>query len=278
MSAAKDWFFANIFPLVPKRLLSRATGRVMRTPLPPVVARFLIPKFARAFGMNVEEAELPAHHYGSLNAFFTRRLKLDARPIGGEVVHPVDGRLTEHGPIARGELVQAKGWTYDLAEFVGDSARAAALMGGSFYHYYLCPADYHRIHAATGGELTSARHIPGALWPVNEWSVRNVRRLFNLNERVVLNFLGPRGPWTMVLVGATNVGDITVTLDPSIITRHWRWGEASERRYAPGLPVQTGDEVGTFHLGSTVICIFGPGYLPSLRVAGPVRMGESLYA
>lgn len=277
MNRLKTLFMAWIFPWVPKRLLSRATGVCMRIPFPPFVAGPLVRAFAWFFGIKLEDAELSPGRYRSFDGFFTRKLKAGLRPIGGPIVHPVDGRLTEQGTVADGELVQAKGWTYPLAEFLGDEKAARIFEGGKFLTYYLCPSDYHRVHAMTSGSLVSAKHIPGLLWPVNEWSVGNIRRLFNLNERVVLNFESAHGRWIMVLVGATNVGHITITLDPSIATNRWMWHAPTERKYSPPIEVAVGDEVGMFHLGSTVICLFEKRFdfaLPGRPHV--VRLGEPL--
>jgi phosphatidylserine decarboxylase len=182
--------------------------------------------------------------------------------------------LTQQGLVIEGELLQAKGWNYSLAEFLGEETLAKAYEGGRYYTYYLCPADYHRVHAPSAGLMVSARHIPGLLWPVNEWSVTNIRRLFCLNERVVMNFESPEGRWSLVMVGATNVGKISVTLDPSIITNRWMWHAPTERQYMPGLPVKAGDELGIFHLGSTVICLFEKSFGLKDQAQGAVRFGE----
>ncbi|MBX3021208.1 MAG: phosphatidylserine decarboxylase [Bdellovibrionales bacterium] len=273
MKALKHGFFAWIFPWVPKRLLSRATGLLMRLPLPGPLAALLVPLFARFFKINAAEAELQPGEYHSLDGFFTRKLKAGIRPVGGQFVHPVDGKLTEQGKIEQGQLIQAKGWTYSVAEFLGDENLARIYEDGQFYTYYLCPADYHRVHSPTSGDLVSARHIPGLLWPVNEWSVHNIRRLFCLNERVVLNFEHPLGRWSLVFVGATNVGHMTITLDPSIISNRWMWHAPTERHYSPPLPVKPGDELGIFHLGSTVICLFEKGFNRGQLMPGSVLMG-----
>lgn len=260
---------------MPKRLLSRAVGVLMRLPLGPF-AGILVPLFAKFFKINVDEAELACGRYTSFDDFFTRKLKPGCRPVNGMFVHPVDAKLTEQGKIENGQLIQAKGWTYDLAEFLGEDELAKAYDGGYFYTYYLCPADYHRVHAPTSGELVSARHIPGLLWPVNEWSVSNIRRLFNLNERVVMNFTQNGSRWSYVMVGATNVGHMTITLDPSITTNRWMWHAPTERHYSPPLPVKAGDELGIFHLGSTVVCIFDASFKRGLVSPGAVKMGEVL--
>lgn len=272
MKRLRTLFMSWLFPWVPKRLLSRFTGVMMRIPLGPL-APLLIPLFARTFGINSTESERAPGTYRSFDDFFTRRLKASARPIRSDWVHPCDAKLTERGPVKEGQLVQAKGWTYSLAEFLGDEHLAQVYAGGSFATYYLCPADYHRVHSPLSGALVSGRHIPGMLWPVNEWSVHNIRRLFNLNERVVLNFESPRGRWSLVMVGATNVGHMTMTVDPSIITNRWLWHAPTDRQYVPPQQVQPGDELGIFHLGSTVICIFEKLHVPTGE-ALPVHLGE----
>lgn len=278
MKRLQTWFFAWIFPWVPKRLLSRMTGVFMRTPIPGPLRGILVHMFARTFNIGIHEAEFETRDYRSFNDFFTRKLKPGIRPVQGPFVHPVDGALTQHGQIKQGELIQAKDWTYSVAEFIGDSRLAAKYERGNYYTYYLCPADYHRVHAPVEGQLVSARHIPGLLWPVNEWSVNNVRRLFNLNERVVMNFTSPQGNWTLVMVGATNVGQITITLDPSITTNKWMWHAPTDRIYEPPLHVQAGDELGMFHLGSTVICLFESSFqTPSAPNFGAVKMGEKAH-
>ena len=43
----------------------------------------------------------------------------------------------------------------------------------------------------------------------------------------------------------------------------------------PPLPVKKGEEIGIFHLGSTVVLLLEPG-LSVVRPTGTVRFGESL--
>ncbi len=271
MKACSDFFFSWIFPWFPKRLMSRAVGVLMRLPHWPLTY-FTIPVFAKIFKIDLSLAE--RRRYISFDDFFTRRLKPGARPIQGSRIHPVDGVLSTKGVIQKGELVQAKGWTYSLAEFLGDAELAQAYEGGSYGTYYLCPADYHRVHAPHTGGLASARHIPGLLWPVNQWSVTNIKRLFCLNERVVLNFVSPEGRFTVVMVGATNVGHMTITPDPSIVTNRWLWHAPTDRTYTPPLATRVGDEIGIFHLGSTVVCLYEKGFPEIQTEIGPVKMGE----
>ncbi len=273
MKAFKNFFFSWIFPWVPKRLLSRATGMFMRIPLIWPLNALLIPLFAWFF--KIDRSLAFPRSYRSFDDFFTRKLKVGARPIQGDFVHPCDGVLSAKGPVREGQLVQAKGWLYDLKEFLGSEVLAQEYEGGHFATYYLCPADYHRVHSPLSGALTGARHIPGLLWPVNEWSVNNIKRLFNLNERVVMDFQSPRGKFSVVLVGATNVGHMTITHDPSIVTNRWMWHAPTDRLYSPPVPIAAGDELGIFHLGSTVVCLFDKSYSPGVQSPlGPVTIGS----
>jgi len=266
-----------LLPIIPKRLTSRFVGVLMKLPLIWPLNVLVLPIFARIFRIDASEAEHPYSRYGSCNAYFTRKLKAGARPIQGAFVHPCDAELSAQGTVASGQLVQAKGWEYSLGEFLGNEELAKAYEGGRFYTYYLCPADYHRVHAPRGGGLYSATHIPGELWPVNSWSVQKIPRLFNLNERVVMNFENEKKEqWSVVMVGATNVGKISISADPSISTNRWLWHAPSAREYSPAFAVNAGDEIGTFHLGSTVIVVLSAQIQCGPVRGGRVRMGSSL--
>ena len=79
---------------------------------------------------------------------------------------------------------------------------------------YLAPGDYHRIHSPADWSIAESRHFPGTLFPVNRKSVELIPNLFNLNERVALLGEWKYGFFSLVAVGATNVGSILITLDP----------------------------------------------------------------
>jgi phosphatidylserine decarboxylase len=55
--------------------------------------------------------------------------------------------------------------------------------------------------------------------------------------------------------------------------------QGETKRYEPPVRVRQGDEIMTFHLGSTVVLLFEPGRLaldPGLRAEMPVRLGQVL--
>jgi phosphatidylserine decarboxylase len=114
------------------------------------------------------------------------------------------------------------------------------------------------------------RGIPGDLFPVNSIGERHVPRLFVRNQRAVLFIDTPSsGRVAVVFVGALIVGRITVTMLPG------RSVESGDHPIQPAVSIRRGDEIGAFHLGSTVVVLAEKG-TAFLRACGPVRYGQSL--
>jgi len=78
---------------------------------------------------------------------------------------------------------------------------------------YLAPGDYHRFHSPTNWVAETRRHFSGELYSVSPWMVKKLQDLFVLNERVVLLGKWRYGFFSMVPVGATNVGSIVLNFD-----------------------------------------------------------------
>jgi phosphatidylserine decarboxylase len=274
---------------VPQGALSRGFGRVADLPIPRPARRTVLGAFARLVGADPSEAELPLDDYPTLNRFFTRRLRPGARTwpgAAGVVGSPVDGAAGQIGRVGGGRLVQAKGRTYSLRELLeeGGGEGWRRFEGGAFLTLYLSPRDYHRIHAPVPGSIREAVHVPGTLLPVNAAAVAHVPELFARNERLLCHIDGPLGRVAVVAVGAYNVGRIRAAFDArwnapegegGWITNR-RGGAVARRAYQPGVPVERGDEIMTFHMGSTVVLVFEPGRVelePGLRAGAPVRLG-----
>ena len=147
--------------------------------------------YTRFYPVNLDEAVgEAADDFETFNHFFTRRLKPGARPLpdaADVLVCPADGTVSQAGPIAEGQLVQAKGQRYSVADLLGDAGLAARYEGGAFVTIYLSPRDYHRVHVPCESELASATEIPGRLFSVNASSERRVAGLFARNERLVMH-------------------------------------------------------------------------------------------
>ena len=212
----------SLLYLVPKNWLSRMVGRAVRRRWPFDLHRLIRDKFIRHFKVDVSESEKPMEAYPTLGEFFIRRLRPGARPIGSsDLVSPVDGMLTQRGFFESGvsnpNLMQIKGLSYGLKDFVGEGWDIFPYAGGAFLTLYLAPWNYHRIHSPVKGRVVRARHIAGALWPVNKWSVKNIRDLFVRNDRILVEMESNGGRILVALVGATNVGRIALAFPTGLM-------------------------------------------------------------
>jgi len=282
-NSALESVFMQIIHLLPKNTVSRAMGELSDVEIPPSLRALVYGTYAQQFGVNVDEIEKPLESYPTLNAFFTRSLKAGVRPVAqGDraVVSPVDGRVSEFGPIVEGKLTQAKGRMYDVVDLVGNERHGRAFVGGYFMTIYLHPRDYHRIHCPVDGQIKGFRYEPGHLFPVAPASVRSVDDLFCINERVTVfvdagaaatNGSGGGLPTALVMVGATCVGRMTLAFDELVTNQ----GDDLVRQvqYEQGRPISRAGELGAFNLGSTVILLFPPD---SFEVDGSVAEGRAV--
>lgn len=268
----------DLLRILPKNMLSQIVGRAVAIEYPESVAHGVRDWFIKRYRVNMSEAELSVEQYPTLAKLFTRKLKPGLRPIGEGLVHPCDGALTCAETIDSDSLLQVKGRSYSLSQLLSNSVDASIFYGGSHLIYYLCPTDYHRVHAPIDGEIVSVTHVPGALWPVNDWSVKNIGELFAVNERVIFNFITALGPVALVMVGATNVGQITVSFDSTIVSNcSSRTAKTVKTvKYDKPIRISKGQEIGIFNMGSTVVMLYGPKFLNVLPKLGQVKVSESL--
>ena len=266
--------------LLPKKLVTQLAGLFASAELGGVT-QAAISLFVAHYGVDMSEAAEPdITRYTSFNDFFTRALRAGARPLAdADYVCPVDGAISQFGAIERDQIFQAKGHHYSTcALLAGDAALAAEFENGQFATIYLSPKDYHRIHMPCAGRLLRMVYVPGDLFSVNPTTVRGVPGLFARNERVVSLFDTARGPFVLVLVGATIVGSMA-TVWHGVVTPP-RPGEIKRWDYADK-PVELakGAEMGRFLLGSTVVLLWPKGTLkfnPDWTPGGAVRMGQMM--
>ncbi len=250
---------------VPKNHLSRLVGRLVHARLPRPVARRLVRWFADTYQIDVDAAGKELRDYPSIGHFFTRDLREGLRPVESDFVSPVDGVLRNFGVVSKGVLEQVKGKTYTLARFLSDDQNATRYENGTFFNLYLSPQDYHHVHAPVSGGIVRSVHIPGKLWPVNDWSLANVDELFSINERVVTYIDCSLGLVALVMIGATNVGKISVSYD-SFISNETGKQRLAARAYNPPIAIAAGQRLGTFHMGSSVVVLVEPGRVDLDRV------------
>ena len=266
--------------LLPKQALTTLAGKFASAQLGGLTTS-VIRRFVARYNVNMAEAANPdITSYASFNDFFTRALKPGARPLAAaDLICPVDGAISQFGPIAKDQIFQAKGHTYSTTALVGGDAEAAARFdNGHFATLYLSPRDYHRIHMPCAGELTRMVHVPGDLFSVNPTTARGVPGLFARNERVVCCFESAQGPFVLVLVGATIVGSMATVWHGQINPP--RTGTLRQWDYAKGqVSLQQGEEMGRFLLGSTVVMLFPQGPLqfnPQWAPMRAIQLGEAM--
>ena len=275
-----DRLFVWMQYLLPKVALTTLAGKAASARGGALTERF-IRAFVDRYGVNMSEAANPdIASYATFNEFFTRPLKAGARPLAkADLICPVDGAISQYGPIAKDQIFQAKGHHYSTTALVGGDAQLAAQFDdGHFATIYLSPKDYHRIHMPCDGRLTRMIYVPGELFSVNPATARGVPGLFARNERVVCVFETANGPFVLTLVGATIVGSMATVwhgvVNPprSKQVREWRYDDQK-------IELKKGQEMGRFLLGSTVVMLFPKGGLQfneGWAPAVPVRMGEAM--
>jgi phosphatidylserine decarboxylase len=281
-----DRLFVASQYLLPQHFLSRLVHRLTRS-RSPRVKNALIKSFIRGFSPDMSDAlQRDPLAYASFNEFFTRALRPGARPTAqrGVLVSPVDGAISQIGRLDGSRMMQAKGHSYSLERLLdcGDTGAhwASAFVGGCFATLYLAPFNYHRIHMPLDGTLRAAWYVPGRLFSVNAVTAASVPALFTRNERIVCIFEDGSGLFALVLVGALFVGSMETVWHGEVTPR-------SPRKYlelpldtarAP-LRLGTGDEMGRFNMGSTVILITPSNmieWLSTVQAGDRISVGQPL--
>lgn len=270
----------KLLSFLPRVALSHAFGFVSRIENPKWFAKASIRFFLWLFP-TIDQSEMvkAATDYPTLNAFFTRTIKPDARTIAADaLVSPCDGTFGQSGPIVAGMALQAKGIDYAVKDFLADEKRAKAYEDGWFITIYLAPYNYHRVHAPVAGSLVECVHVAGDLWPVHKKAVAGIPQLFCLNERTWIEQQTTNGKVLSCLVGAMNVGHITLSHD-----RTFGREAGIQTQSGQGLEIEKAQEIGLFEMGSTVVMLLDKQ--ARVSVAGNVpepgttaRLGQPLFS
>lgn len=252
-------FLRLLTELTSHKWISRLIGSFTKT----MTSRWLIPWYSKTYAIRIEDAEKPLEAYKSLNEFFIRRLKDGLRPIdqnNSALVSPVDATITGIGRIDDNLTISVKGQNYKTEELLDHSPTFERYHGGFYIVLYLSPADYHRVHSPVTGTICGKTHIPGKAYPVNEFGLKNMRKVLSRNERLITYMQHQYGIISVVKVGAMNVSSI---------------------KYAEPLPVHLnqGDELAYFEFGSTVVLLVENEpfeFRNELSLGSRVRVGKPL--
>lgn len=282
-SGLSDRLKAYPLYVLPHHFISRIVFKLTRikSDLKNPVIRW----FIKTFNVDMQDSiEQDITRFENFNAFFTRALKDGARTIDKaqhSICSPVDGAVSQSGPIKNGRIFQAKGHHYSLNELLGNNSELCTpFENGQFVTIYLSPRDYHRIHMPVAATLRAQVHVPGRLFSVAPHTVNTVPRIFARNERVATFYDTEFGPCAMVLVGAINVAAIETVWHGLITPPAGK--QMSEILYnnEQSKSLEKGAEMGRFNMGSTVILLFGEqiNWNDDLKNGKTLRMGEKIGA
>jgi len=253
------WLLRSMTELTSRKWISRITGAFAQSR----GSRIFIKKFASTYGIKVEEAEKSIEQYQTLNEFFTRRLKDGHRQIDtttSALVSPVDALITGCGVIQNGTILNVKGQDYSVSELLADEKHSKKFLNGYYYVLYLSPTDYHRIHTPIEGTIVGRVHLPGKVYPVNNFGLTHMKRVLSRNERLITYINNNGYTVAAVKVGAMNVSSI-----------HYIQRDKDQ--------VERGEELAYFAFGSTVVLLTETGsYEADLTIGlnSKVVMGQKL--
>jgi phosphatidylserine decarboxylase len=261
---------------IPRRLATRFFGWFSQLEHPLV--RDLSIGAWRLFA-DLDLTEAREKHFTSLHDCFIRRLKDGARPVDPDpdlLVSPCDAIVGASGSVEDGQVLQIKGFPYQLPDLLGDAALADAYRNGCYVTLRLTSAMYHRFHAPHDCRVESVTYISGDTWNVNPIALKRIERLFCKNERAVIEARLARTDHgvTLVAVAAILVASIRLNF----------LGACTDvRRNGPttthvDLALAKGEEMGWFQHGSTIIMFAPDGFSLAANVhqGRGIRMGEPL--
>jgi phosphatidylserine decarboxylase len=272
---------ARIQYLLPHHFLSRLVHKFMRIRV-KIIKNLQISLVGEMAGVDWSESKLQSvSDFENFNAFFTRELASNARPIdpdSSSFVSPSDGKISQCGRLTDDRILQAKGQHYSLRDLLANDPAASDFNKGFFHTIYLSPRDYHRVHMPMDAHLQRMIHVPGRAFSVASYVVQNVPGIFARNERVISLFMTVHGPMAIILVGAMLVssmettwsGVITPPRGKRVVTGDW------SRR---DIRLKKGQEMGRVNMGSTVILLLGAGAVSALEdysAEDIVVMGQKL--
>ena len=221
--------------------LSPAVSDICGKFLSTRLSRRIIPSFVKKNHIDLGIYE--KQEFDSYNAFFTRKIKAEQRPINEQkniLISPSDGKVTAY-PITQKGRFWIKHTQYSAAQLLKDERLAERYMGGWIYVIRLTVDDYHRYCYVADGRKSRQRKIRGVLHTVNPVA-NDYYPIYKMNSReYCLLKTKELGTILLMEVGALMVGKIN------------NYEEDSAQ-------VKRGDEKGMFEFGgSTIVVMTEPG-------------------
>ena len=201
----------------------------------------IVPAFVKKNHIDLSIYE--KQEFDSYNAFFTRKIKKEQRPIDERkdiLISPSDGKVSAY-PITQEGRFCIKHTEYTIAQLLKDEHLAEHYVGGWIYIIRLTVDDYHRYCYVADGCKSRQRKIKGVLHTVNPVA-NDHYPIYKMNSREYCLLKTEKlGNLLLMEVGALMVGKISNIVQ----------NQANVRR---------GQEKGMFEFGgSTIIVMTEPG-------------------
>ena len=262
---------------LPRRWLTLFMGRFSRIENPLV--RDLSIGVWKLFVDDLRLFEARKQSFKSLHDCFTRELKDGARPVDTDpdvLVSPCDAVIGEYGTVRSGQVLQAKGFPYTLAELFGNDQQAARAEGMRYVTLRLKSSMYHHFHAPCDARMSEVTYISGDTWNVNPVALKTIERLYCRNERAIIKLWTTEGgePLTIVAVAAILVASIRIRgLDVALNLEY-----DGPKRIRCERQLARGDGIGYFEHGSTLVLFVPPDFavVPGIETGDTMRMGQRL--
>jgi phosphatidylserine decarboxylase len=198
-----------------------------------------IPRFTADY--NIDTSEFAQDSFASFNAFITRKLRPEARPIDPSPTHLIavaDSKLLATHLDDQASIA-VKHATFSTASLLDDDELSLGYKGGTCLVFRLSVDDCHRFAYPDAGTLVSSKEIPGKLHSVQPIAQQTCRVFHQNKRRVSVLATASLGQVVQVEVGALLVGGLHDHQLPSF---------------------ERGQEKGYFELGgSTVILLLKQG-------------------
>ena len=180
----------------------------MRVVLSSRFSALFIDPFKRKYKISLKDYK--ARRYRSFNAFFTREIKPEKRPICMDdniLISPCDGRLTIYD-ISDRLVVPIKNSEYSVKALLRNREIAEEFYGGYCVVIRLTVDDYHRYCYCDDGYKSDDMFLPGFLHTVSPL-VMDEYSIFSENQRVYTVIDSEHfGRLVQIEVGALGVGRI----------------------------------------------------------------------
>ncbi len=250
-----------------QRLIELTNGKysslVLKRFVTSSFSKNFIQKYSKVYEIDLSEISRELHSFSSLQDFFTRQLKEDARPINLQeqtFISPVDAKIESFGTIQHDAIFTVKNKPYTLQDLLGKEQMADKYKNGNYIVFYLSPANYHRIHSPFNGVVIRQYVLGKKSYPVNQIGLTYGKKPISHNYRMISEVQYQNNKnFALIKVGAMFVNSIELTNT----SKTWIKGQ----------------EVGYFSFGSTVVMLFEQNsikFTENVQKGHAVKMGEPI--